>query len=71
VAEWLIAPPGTPADGPGWQPLSPGVTLAWDLHGKVPHVAVKRDGVLIATGLPMEPADWAGIWAAITEAAGG
>jgi hypothetical protein len=58
--EWLIAPPGTPADGPGWRPLDPGTVLAWDIRtGESPHVAVKRNGLLVATGLPM--ADAAGL----------
>lgn len=55
--EWLIAPPGTPADGPGWRPLDPGTVLTWDTRtGEVPRVAVKRNGALVATGLPLPDA---------------
>lgn len=50
---YLIAAPGTRPDEPGWQELEPGRTLSWGIDGTVPDVAVKRDGVLLATGLPM------------------
>lgn len=57
MTEWLIASPGTPADGPGWRPLDPGTVLSWDIRtGEVPRVAVKRDGTLVASGLPLPDA---------------
>lgn len=59
---YQIAPAGTPIDGPGWHKPPPGMTLTWDGTQTRPEVAVKRNGVLLATGLPPvfagPPFDW-------------
>jgi hypothetical protein len=52
MSRYLIAPPGTRLDEPGWQEPPPGLTLTWTIEGEHPDLAVQRDGVLINTGLP-------------------
>lgn len=52
MSRYLIAPPGTPVDGPGWYPPPKGTVLRWTVDGERPPFAVKRDGVLIADGSP-------------------
>lgn len=48
----LVAPPGTRIGEPGWRSPYPGETFSWDINGEMPHMAVQRDGVLLATGIP-------------------
>jgi hypothetical protein len=71
---YLIAPPGTPVDGPGWQDAPPGWTLTWGLNQPGPPFAVKRDGMLVSDGGAMQgrlteererrgELSWAVVWA--------
>lgn len=55
AGRWLVAPPGTRLDEPGWREPWPGLTLRWGINGERPPLAVQRDGVLVATGLPFPP----------------
>lgn len=65
---YLIAPPGTPVNGPGWHKPPAGMTLTWDGVGKHPGVAVKRGGMLLATGLPPDFSGVPAIWDLVGQA---
>ena len=54
MAEWMIAPPGTPVDGPGWSPPPPGTRLTWATPAGAALAA--RDAALtaVAAGAPAE-----------------